>query len=65
MPSSVVAGMKYNPEQNTLRVTYVSGHVYEYKNVPETVYEKMKAASSKGGFLNRIIKRDFDFEKIK
>ena len=65
MPSSVVASMKYNREKHKLRVTYVSGHIYDYKNVPEVIFEKMKAASSKGVFLNRIIKSGFDFEKIK
>jgi hypothetical protein len=65
MPSSVVAAMKYNPEKHKLRVTYVSGHVYDYKNVPEIVFENMKASPSKGVFLNRFIKAGFDFEKIK
>jgi hypothetical protein len=65
MPSSVVATMKYDPETCTLRVTYVSGHVYDYKHVPPPVYEKMKNASSKGVFLNKVIKTGFDFEKIK
>jgi len=65
MPSSVVATIKYNPETSILRVVYVSGHVYDYKNVPEQVYEKMKTASSKGVFLNQFIKTGFDFEKIK
>jgi hypothetical protein len=65
MSSSVVAKMKYNPETSTLKVTYVSGHIYDYKNVPPHVYEKMKAARSKGAFLNRIIKTNFNFEKIK
>jgi len=65
MPSSVVASMKYFPETKTLRVVYVSGHVYDYKNVPEHVYDKMKIASSKGVFLNQFIKTGFDFEKVK
>jgi len=57
--------MKYFPETKTLRVVYVSGHVYDYKNVPEHVYDKMKIASSKGVFLNQFIKTGFDFEKVK
>jgi hypothetical protein len=65
MPSSVVAAMKYSQETHKLRVTYVSGHVYDYKNIPEIIFEKMKAAASKGVFLNRVIKDGFDFEKIK
>ena len=64
MPSSVVSKMAYLAESETLRITFVSGTIYDYKKVPVTVYEAMKAASSKGTFLNEVIKGNFDFEKI-
>jgi len=38
--------------------------VYDYKNVPERVYNAMKKSFSKGSFLNRYIKNKFPFEKI-
>lgn len=65
MPSSVVAAIKYDANTSTLRVIYVSGSVYDYKDVPEKVYIEMKAASSKGEFLNKQIKANYKFEKIK
>ena len=65
MPSSVVAAIKYDVNSSTLRVVYVSGAVYDYKKVPEEVYNDMKKASSKGEFLNKQIKPNFDFEKIR
>ena len=65
MPSSVVAAIKYDVNSSTLRVIYVSGAVYDYKKVPEEVYNEMKKAFSKGEFLNKQIKPNFDFEKIK
>lgn len=65
MPSSVVAAFKYNPAHHILRITYVSGKVYDYKNVPETVYNEMKEASSKGTFLNNVIKRNYAFKKVR
>jgi hypothetical protein len=64
MPSSVVAAMQYNVETSTLRIIYVSGDVYDYKNVPEKVYKEMKAYTSKGTFLNKKIKGNYDFEKV-
>jgi hypothetical protein len=64
MPSSVVAAMQYNAATSTLRIIYVSGDVYDYKNVPEKVYKEMKAYTSKGTFLNKRIKGNYDFEKI-
>jgi len=65
MPSSVVAAIKYDAHSSTLRVIYVSGNVYDYKNVPEEVYNAMKTASSKGEFLNKEIKPKYEFEKVK
>ncbi len=63
MPSSVVAAIRYDASSSTLRVVYVSGAVYDYKNVPEKVYNEMKKASSKGEFLNKEIKPNYEFEK--
>lgn len=65
MPSSVVAAIRYDTNTATLRVIYVSGSVYDYKNVPEKVYKEMKEAFSKGEFLNKQIKPNYKFEKVK
>jgi len=65
MPSSVVAAMKYDAEASKLRVIYTSGNIYDYKEVPEKVYAEMRKASSKGEFLNKQIKPNYEFEKIK
>jgi len=64
MPSTVVSQYVYIPESETLRITFVSGTVYDYKKVPEEVYLEMKAAFSKGTFLNENIKGNFEFEKV-
>ena len=65
MPSSVVAAFKYDAASAVLRVTYVSGKVYDYRNVPEGVYNEMKEAPSKGTFLNNVIKRNYPFKKVR
>ena len=65
MPSSVVGAIKYDANKNILRVIYVSGSVYDYKEVPEKVYKEMKETFSKGEFLNKHIKTNYAFEKIK
>ncbi|MCE7038835.1 KTSC domain-containing protein [Dyadobacter sp. CY312] len=63
MPSSVVAGFFYDPLSRILTVKYVSGTLYDYLDVPEEEYEKMKAAFSKGTFLNQSIKGKYAFKK--
>ena len=64
MPSSVILRMEYNAHTSTLRVVFVSGLIYDYENVPEMIYRDMKAAGSKGTFLNRNIKGHYTFKKI-
>ncbi len=64
MPSSVVAAFYCSAEKNLLTIQHISGEVYVYKNVPENIYLSMKAAHSKGIFLNKHIKGKYDFEKI-
>lgn len=65
MPSSVVAAIDYNFDTATLRIIYQTGAVYDYTGVEAVVYEKMKAAPSKGTYLNRYILGRYDYEKIK
>lgn len=65
MPSSVIAQIKYYPESSTLRIVFVSGMIFDYKNVPEEVYYKMRTSGSKGAYLNQNIKGHFEFMKVK
>ncbi|RZL20102.1 MAG: KTSC domain-containing protein [Pedobacter sp.] len=65
MPSSVILSLDYDNERSELSVTYVSGAVYIYKNVPEKTFKHLKAAPSKGTYLNLHIKGKYDYEKVK
>lgn len=56
--------MRYDADSRTLRIVYVSGNVYDYKDVPPEVYEAMKVSGSKGTFLNTKIKGKYEFEKV-
>ena len=56
MPSTVISKFFYDAENRMLKIAFVSGIVYEYKNVPEKVYEEMKASGAKGIYLNQYIK---------
>lgn len=64
MPSSVIASLQYNVKTQTLRIRFVSGTVYEYKKVPQKIYFAMRAAGSKGSFLNNRIKGHYVFKKV-
>ena len=64
MPSTVIASISYNAGAATLSITFVSGLVYDYKNVPAEIYKRLKAARSKGTFFNEHIKGRYAFEKM-
>lgn len=65
MPSSVIAAIHYDVETSTLRIIYVSGSIYDYKNVPEEIYIALKTSRLKGVYLNQYIKDRFTFERVK
>jgi hypothetical protein len=65
MPSQVIARIDYDERKHVLDITFLSGHVYRYYAVPVTEYNAMKAASSKGSYLNEHIKKKYAFTKIK
>lgn len=54
--SSHVASVGYDPSTMTLEVEFLSGRVYQYFDVPESLYQGLMSASSVGKFLNQNIK---------
>ncbi len=64
MPSTVVSAIEYFSKTSTLRITFVSGTIYDYKKVPQKLYHELKQSSSKGTFLNKHIKGFYSYKKI-
>lgn len=64
MPSTVISNFFYDADRSVLKIVFVTGLVYEYKNVPKKIYQAMKASRSKGIYFNRYIKGKFEFEKV-
>ncbi|MFI5160589.1 MAG: KTSC domain-containing protein [Sphingobacteriales bacterium] len=64
MPSTVIDQIEYDPENRTLKIVYISGQTYIYKEVPENIYKELKASQVKGRYLQFFIKDKFQFEKI-
>jgi hypothetical protein len=62
--SSNVRSIGYDPTAGTLEVEFYKGSIYQYFNVPETVYAALIRASSKGRYLNDQIKGRYRFRKI-
>jgi hypothetical protein len=64
MPSSVVAVISYDDSRERLTVTFTTGRVYEYVDVPAEVAASFQSAFSKGAFFNTYIRDRYDFREI-
>ena len=64
MPSSVIDRITYDALTSTLRIIFVSGNIYDYKNVPLSIYQSLLQSRSKGIFFNEKIKGNYSFNKI-
>ncbi len=62
--SSNVASVGYDPNTMTLEVEFMNGSVYQYFDVPETVYQGLMNASSIGTYLNQNIKANYRYTQI-
>lgn len=62
MPSTVIAKIEYDESNRILSVIFLSGKVYYYKDVPKNVFITLRAAKSKGRYLNKYIKGAFEYE---
>ncbi|EHR04330.1 KTSC domain-containing protein [Bradyrhizobium sp. WSM471] len=56
MPSSVIRFFRYAPETREMKVTFVSGRLYVYEDVPPEVAAAFRNARSKGTFFNHEIR---------
>ena len=62
--SSNIARFKYDESKQVLDVEFKHGGMYEYFDVPESIYQQMKSASSKGQFLAQNIKGHYRYARV-
>lgn len=62
--SSTVHLTEYNSENQTLKVEFKNGNIYEYYKVPLNVWESLLEADSIGKYLNTHIKGAYDYKKL-
>jgi len=64
MPSSVIRRFSYDEPRRRLRVTFTSGDVYEYDEVPPEVDAAFRAAFSKGQFFGPNIRDRYPYRRV-
>jgi hypothetical protein len=62
--SSDVAEIGYDADTMTLEVAFHSGSLYQYFDVPDSVYQEFMRANSKGKFLHANIKNCYRYTKL-
>jgi hypothetical protein len=62
--SSNVESIGYDDNTQILRVSFLSGATYDYKNVPIHEFEQLRMAASVGSYLHRNIKNVYPYERI-
>ena len=64
MPSTLVRSHSYNSEARELTITFVAGRRYVYDDVPQELYDRFRAAFSRGTFFNREIRNRYAYREI-
>ncbi|MGE0903279.1 KTSC domain-containing protein [Dehalococcoides mccartyi] len=62
--SSNLARVRYSENTSTLEIEFQGGRVYQYFDVPKTIYEALLQADSKGLFFNTQIKGQFRYARV-
>ena len=64
MPSTVIRHFDYDAAEQALIVTFTTGRVYRYAEVPPDLAERFRAAFAKGRFFNARIRDRFAFTEL-
>jgi hypothetical protein len=62
--SSYAASVGYDANTTTLEVEHHDGSVYQYFDIPETVYRELMQASSFGAFMHTEIRDQYRYTKV-
>lgn len=62
--STNVASVGYDQASMVLEVEYLNSLIYQYFDVPETVYNGLMSAASIGGYLSQYIKGNYRYTRL-
>ena len=62
--SSNISSASYDSENEKLTITFKSGGIYEYNNVPWNVFTKFRMAESQGKYFNLNISKTYKYKKV-
>ena len=62
--STAISTAAYEYDTYSLRLTYQNGSSYDYRKVPNHVFEGLRTSESKGKFINKYILRRYSFKAV-
>lgn len=62
--SSMITSFGFDPSISTLEIEFKNGAVWQYFDVPQSVYYEMKSASSCGKFFHANIKGQYTESQV-
>ena len=63
--STNITSIGYDPASHTLEVEFLTGGIYQYYGVPESLYVGLMSAASHGNYLDTYIKKGgFNYRRI-
>jgi hypothetical protein len=63
--STSVEWIEYDASARTLEIAFESGSVYRYLDVPVAIFDGLRAAESKGRFVNEIVKPGYRYVRLR
>ena len=63
--SSNLSSVGYDPSTKTLEIEFNNGGIYQYDNVPQSVFRDLMNASSHGKYFNAYIKGVYTYTKTR
>ncbi len=63
--SSNLRSIGYDPITYTLEIEFHSGGIYQYTNVPQTIYQQLMAAPSLGKYFHANIRNMYPYIRIR
>jgi hypothetical protein len=60
--STAISTAQYEYDNYRLKLTFTNGRSYNYKSVPNHVFEGLRISSSKGKFINKYVLPVYPFD---
>lgn len=62
--SSNLAAVGYEPSRRVLEIEFLNGTIYQYREVPVSIYQGLMAAASHGSYFHANIRSHYLYTRI-